>query len=427
MKIINDLKYTVFKLRTNVFKYLSKKIGRAFLEKGNVNHLLLGIFNFLFGVKYRTCKLKGFSENKPLYTFKSEEIDSFIFSPQTLYQLQLKIKQPIRSINVFHLKDVVVNSNWAGAYAINDDTAYIELFTTGNNPGIINYSGGNLIAHKAEHALVNTKADETIEQGIFLGGSFPGNWYHWAIEILPKLTLLANLNPIYKTYPLLVPVENITSTNHKQLLDVLNSNNHPVIPINKNKNYSIHNFLWIDSPVIAPPNFNTSEYEEKYNDYHTNFSILNQTVSKYRAMVSNTSKSDEKTRVFLARKTRVNFNQDEVKNVLDKYNFKYYYFEELTLTEQIRIISNAEIIVGGTGAAWTNMIFAKPGTKGVIWAPSLLKEACTYSNLAVACNVDLYYLHHHVASKSWNQFLKSNGKYQVPIPELEKLLAKLLN
>jgi capsular polysaccharide biosynthesis protein len=61
------------------------------------------------------------------------------------------------------------------------------------------------------------------------------------------------------------------------------------------------------------------------------------------------------------------------------------------LSEQISLFSNAEIIVGPTGAAWTNLLFAAPKTKCFIWAPSVVSDYGCFSNLASIVGADMVY------------------------------------
>lgn len=64
-------------------------------------------------------------------------------------------------------------------------------------------------------------------------------------------------------------------------------------------------------------------------------------------------------RVFLARKGFLrHYNQAEILKLLEPYGFTCVYMEEQDINHQVAIMANAEVIVGPTGAAWTNLIFA---------------------------------------------------------------------
>lgn len=54
-------------------------------------------------------------------------------------------------------------------------------------------------------------------------------------------------------------------------------------------------------------------------------------------------------------------------DALSVFGFTFVYMEDLSFCEQVSLMAQAEIIVGPTGAAWTNIIFASPGTKALCW------------------------------------------------------------
>ncbi len=60
-------------------------------------------------------------------------------------------------------------------------------------------------------------------------------------------------------------------------------------------------------------------------------------------------------------------NENELENIVKKLGYEVIYPEKLSIIEQAKIFNNAEVVVGPTGAAFTNILFCKPGTKiGII-------------------------------------------------------------
>ena len=99
-------------------------------------------------------------------------------------------------------------------------------------------------------------------------------------------------------------------------------------------------------------------------------------------------------KVFLARKnSQRSYNQNELIEIVKKYEFNIIYTDELNLLEQISLFSNSKYIVGPTGAAWTWLIFSpKNKLKCLIWLPEYLNNACNFSNLANILNHDLRFI-----------------------------------
>ena len=99
--------------------------------------------------------------------------------------------------------------------------------------------------------------------------------------------------------------------------------------------------------------------------------------------------------------------------------------EELSLKEQISLISNAEVIAGPTGAAWTNLIFCREGAKCLCWMADEYGEFSAFSNLARVVGADLRYVMHRTGAKSIGELYYLN--YHVDGKEIQKALNVLMN
>lgn len=67
-------------------------------------------------------------------------------------------------------------------------------------------------------------------------------------------------------------------------------------------------------------------------------------------------------RVYLSRKkrnVRTVENESELQHILDKYNFKTYFFEDLNVWEQIVLMNQAKVFISIHGAGCTNILFMK--------------------------------------------------------------------
>jgi hypothetical protein len=65
-------------------------------------------------------------------------------------------------------------------------------------------------------------------------------------------------------------------------------------------------------------------------------------------------------------------NAPEVETVMRENGFEIIYPHHFSFPEQIELFSSARIMVGATGAAFSNMVFMQPGTKAVIFSPKQL-------------------------------------------------------
>ena len=111
--------------------------------------------------------------------------------------------------------------------------------------------------------------------------------------------------------------------------------------------------------------------------------------------IKNKDGSSSPKRVFLARKNFIRkYNQDEIIKSLSQFDFSFIYMEDLEFHEQVYIMSRAELIVGPTGAAWTNILFATSGAKALCWMASEAGDLSCFSNIASALDVKLYYINY---------------------------------
>ena len=106
----------------------------------------------------------------------------------------------------------------------------------------------------------------------------------------------------------------------------------------------------------------------------------------------NTNKFPKK--IFLLRKNaskRRNFNEDEVFSALKKYGFIGIFPEEYSISDQVTIFHQAEIIAGGSGAAMTNIICCTSSCKVMIFAKDE-KPYSAFSTIAKIFGIKLIYI-----------------------------------
>ncbi len=92
-------------------------------------------------------------------------------------------------------------------------------------------------------------------------------------------------------------------------------------------------------------------------------------------------------RIYISRRDtsrRSLLNEDEVLRELTPLGFELVVPGELSVAEQIRIFSEASVIVGPTGAAWTNMLFAPYAAALVVITSSNLQRGDIFRRIAVS-------------------------------------------
>ena len=93
---------------------------------------------------------------------------------------QNNIEVDVPDLNLYILKNVIVNSQ--SSAIIYRENIFYEAINENErfNEGFIKY-------HTKKNAIVDITEVTEIEEGFFLAGNGSFNWYHWMIEILPKI------------------------------------------------------------------------------------------------------------------------------------------------------------------------------------------------------------------------------------------------
>lgn len=103
-------------------------------------------------------------------------------------------------------------------------------------------------------------------------------------------------------------------------------------------------------------------------------------------------------RVFISRqKARIRkiINMDECESILTEFDFKVIVMEEHSFSDQMDIVSSADVIMGMHGAGLTNMIACKESCSVIEIRGSQDKTNNCFFSLAAALDLDYYYVLAH--------------------------------
>lgn len=307
---------------------------------------------------------------------------------------------------------------------LDDQKCLIERFSNISQDKF-ELSGGQVIMHGQKTAIVRFGTTEQLEKGIFICGNGSYNYYHWLIEIIPKLEFLDKLPERTKTYPLLVNEAVAKTPTFKEILEKF-APNREIIYLSNTTSYLVHELINIDTPNNMP--FNLSNGMR----FDTSYSITRQEAIDYLRRVTLKPSALPQPgdiypkRIFLCRKKSIrNYNQQEVEACLTKFGFQSIFMEEVSFEQQVAIINHAEYIVGPTGAAWTNLIFCRAGTKCLCWMAEEYGDFSAFSNLAAIVGADLRYITYKTGANSTHQLHKMN--YIIDVNQIEHQLSDLMS
>ncbi len=285
---------------------------------------------------------------------------------------------------------------------------------------------GALFNHKKDLVLLkydNTRCDSHLESGIMISGRFSDNYYHILYELLIKLILLDNVN-IPETIPIVVDKVVTKVKSFKFIFEALNRTNRPIVFIDKEEVISFDKLFCISAINTIPPHYRDVNGVQYSEDFIFDVNLLQ--VLKDRLIVKK-SKKEFPSRIFVTRKNtkQRNFNEDEIIDFLEQYDFVIVKPEEYDLADQIAMFNNAKIIIGGSGAAMANLLFCNKGCK-VICFKSNKKNTPAFTTIAYSQGVDMrYFIGSPIKSSIGKSYLHVD--YHINVKDLKNVVDKIIN
>ena len=349
--------------------------------------MLRYIYAFFYKKKLVKRKIKKISEINASYLIKNGEICD-VFSPNIDgFEKHKKVVSP--DIKIYIFENVVGSINSSCFY--DDDNAYFdEIFSI--HRADANYASGSLIFHNKKNAIFNIKKEIIINENcFFLGGNASFNYYHWLIEILPKI-LFVN-KEIIKKYKIKAIVLNDKvkeiSSFMLSFAAVAGDHNLKIIFCSENDDLKFKKIIYLSSfnSVLLNSNKNTVKLEDVVFSKSSLDILRNRVFSNKYFLNIEESKVSFPKKIFLMRGkvsgyNKRNYNENEVFEFFKDKGFEAVYAEKYSFFEQAYLFSNAEQIIGPSGAFWTNLIFSSPGVIALSWLPNSYKDFSVYSTIA---------------------------------------------
>ena len=187
------------------------------------------------------------------------------------------------------------------------------------------------------------------------GASGDSNYFHWMFDILPKIKItslyykLENIDYFY-----MPELQNF----QKKILKLIGLKKIKFINSNKYKHIQADNLIVPEHPWYFKGR--VSKEAKKLPHWIVNW-IRN-------IFLKNFKYNSRIKKIFIDRsESKYNhcklINNNEIITFLRHKGFKSYQVGKLSLEKQISLFNNAKVIVGPHGAAFTNLIFCKAGTK----------------------------------------------------------------
>lgn len=364
---------------SNSRRLLSRLKNPFFLWLANSKSSFLNFF-----VRNQVKELIWLDTIEPINTFrKSKTVEAF--EPNYGDQRSFTVERP--SINLYKFENATVHGE--SSHIILHDLIVMErlLHVPVEH---CDYSTGFIKGHDSKFA-VYTSNYETVEvdKAFFLGGNGSWNYYHWTLEIVAKLKYFLVSDIAKKEIKIILPDHAKNIESFSIMLEIILNNAYEFVYISRGQVANVKELYTITIPSNVV--FNTSRgksFEKNYLFYDKeSIDFIRESIlssAQYKAFVENIEEIKIFKKVYLARNDNAgrSYNQAEVLDLVVKQGFVPVYLEELSFLEQVHLFQNADVVIGASGAAWTNIIYNKPNSQGISWLGENIKSFSCYSTLA---------------------------------------------
>ncbi|MGB3510483.1 MAG: glycosyltransferase 61 family protein [Microcoleaceae cyanobacterium] len=207
------------------------------------------------------------------------------------------------------------------------------------------------------------------------------NYYHWMIDVLPRIELLRHSEIDFNSIDKFV-FNRHGASYHKETLDYLGISQNKVI-----HTWQYPHIKATELVVPSAPFRSSSPKEIRIPKWVCKF-LKKKFLEENLATLPKASK-----RIYISRgsSSRKIVNEEQFMQVLGRLSFELVTFESMSVFEQAALIAEAEIVVAPHGAGLANLVFCSPGTKVIeLFSPSYV-NVC-YWILSNQCNLEYYYL-----------------------------------
>lgn len=199
-----------------------------------------------------------------------------------------------------------------------------------------------------------------VKEAFCLVGMFSYSYYHFLVDLLPKLYYLYQCDE-YRRIPLLI--DNRAYQNYKTIIDAFNIHKRKIICVGANVAYKVKRLVMTSNCTL----YDRYVLEDYYKDTgHVYDKKAIKFVREYA--LSKVSAVEKNKRVYISRKEiedkrRRLADEEVVEDIFHKYGFITVCPEKLSFFEQVKLFSQTKIMAGVSGAAFTNIIFMPKDAK----------------------------------------------------------------
>lgn len=295
-----------------------------------------------------------------IFSYVEENNQKILYQDESINENKLCANRLELKEYVAHLKDVLVIGQ--SRYIIaNDELALHDENATFRSDQRVTLK--NLNSLKLDNGKTSIfffrRPNHRISKAVHLFNEADNNYYHFIVEVLPRLMMINQLEEL-KDIPLLISKK--LHPNLIELLDCLNYRQNQVIEIEKDHGVMVDN-LYYPSDLSRILNIYMDEtwptalavsvkWLKKTVDYIKSNYLKEKTVP-YRKIYIKRGKKPY----------RMLLNEKKIETRMIDLGFEINSCDDMSIESQIKLFSQAKVIVSPTGAAMTNILWCSPNTR----------------------------------------------------------------
>jgi len=220
-----------------------------------------------------------------------------------------------------------------------------------------------------------------IENAVFAIDDWSDGYFHWLTDTVPRILVAQKAINHQENKELLLPKKlekyDFTQITGKKL-------NQELYFYEENQVYKIKKLI-LPSHIADSGNYDKELMKEIRR-------LLTNVVGEN---INNGKKHNPNKKIYISRQKsryrKIN-NENQVQELLKKYNYEIHYFEDYSFQKQIELMQQTSSLIGLHGAGLTNMLFMNPNTKILEIRNQEDKHNNCYFSLASDLEIDYYYL-----------------------------------
>ncbi len=262
---------------------------------------------------------------------------------------------------------------------------------------------------------------DVIPAGVHLTGEHETNYFHWFVEILTRLYLYLQLTQESEA-PLLV-----SEGLHDNLHDLLRLVCGPDRPIRRLRKDRCHRVKRLVYPGDVSRILDVYDRPPSHETTYLPVGLIHRMTAAIRSAAPPARNGDTPKRLFVKRTARYRtlLNEAEVQEFLVSRGFHAVDPGGLSVRDQMEIFAGADVIVGPSGAAFTNMAWCHAGACIlVLHSDHPFKKYPYWDGLARASGAQISYLSGPRGNRA-NGVPDVHDDFRIPVEDLRRALTEI--